>query len=218
MGSLIEIYESNITLLIACRHTLEVGKRVGASAFVNFPAPPEPIPGEVLGSPIYDPIEGSDVAFQFVRLPDATQFTRLRLVDRDREVRNETLYSFQHRMDADTGHLSTLCAQHPNVRKAVWGALYKNGEPIKQFPEPDFQRLTALRAEGWLPCWLLRMLSDEGYSGSPIIDDKARLVGMNTGHVTGLQGSVAVCIPTSELYRARRRVHPQITDQLSRLR
>jgi len=225
MGAIIEVYPRGVRLVVTCRHSLQswVGKPHGL--IPAFSKPPRVVTLRPLGGPIMDTEEESDVAFLLVQDTEQTGVTPFALTRQDRVIGGQTLYNASNQCDPIARTYEVFKAQQVGTRELCWRGLYKFSEKVKHFlTEEETEKYNQMRTEGWRPCRMLKMISRPSFSGSPVWDDRLRLVGMNIGgshpgtENYDLRGDVAICIPVSELFEARRRVEPLIRERFSHSR
>ena len=223
MGGMIESYKHGIYLVMTCRHSLQDWMQKPHETIAAFSGPGVTML-RVIGQPIFDPEQESDVAFLLVQDRSQARVNPFILTQQDFPITGQTLYSSANRCDPIKSVFEILRTQQIDAREICWRGLYKASEKTKHFiGEGDTEQLEQLRSEGWRPCRILQMISRPSFSGSPVWDARIRLVGMNIGgsepgtETHKSRGDVAICIPASELFEARRRVDPVIKANLAQL-
>ncbi len=224
MGFISERFKGNKRLITTCRHNFNVSsqnyKFIFATAVLGTNETDRWRELTMIGQPIFDPREGSDIAFAIVKDPENARTRVLKAENRElpiptnppelSNVRNASFdngngtYQFEILTQLDIAELDRQMYQFTDNSIVC--------EPVK-----NEQHASELVETGYFPCRTLTMISRPGCSGSPILNDNFELFGMDIGGTEAgdKDGDIAICIPSNELYEARRLIDAEIQATLS---
>jgi Trypsin-like peptidase domain len=215
MGVVIGRLRGNRRLVLTCRHAF-FNLNADQDCFVGI-RKQSPSRLKLVGAPIFDTDEESDIAFLVVQDTMNIRTEPLMVMSDDAVIPDASvLYNARNVSDG----VYNLCAievsrQHPVRERSNEAIFVKYSDPmVWRTPSDNDSRIRQLDQEGWQRCRSFTMVSRPGFSGSPIWDDHLRFVGMD---IRGsdqsndpADGDVAICIPSSEIFLARERVYDQI--------
>jgi hypothetical protein len=224
MAFVAERLQGNLRLIATCRHAiwpLKEYPRVRVT--INNPHPTEL---QIIGKPIEDTREETDIAFILVQDPKnaPTQPLVIQAADPPTIELGAILYN----ASAETVNPLTWQFKPYVARQVVGGEMLRTYCKMSEadavsVPVEDIQQEKLLQQAGYISCRLLNMVSRKGYSGSPIWDNNLCLWGLDVRGSSPDQetyqqwGDVAVCLPVSELFEARQRIEPQLKELLSQI-
>ncbi len=171
MGFVVECLGDGYKLVVTCRHAFEHLGMLGSRLIVAFKTP-KPTMLVCIGEPIMDTEPESDVAFLIVNDSTRSPTRPFDLRQEDPTIHpNQVLYNSRNQCDP-MHNLYDVFVAHQNVTELdrVCFCKFTDMGTAWRIPASDIAERERLRAEGWIQCRLLRMVSRPGYSGSPIWD------------------------------------------------
>ena len=220
MGFISEKLGGNRRLIVTCRHAfMEYGD--GCRLFVAMKNPRQN-ELKVVGRPILDSNPENDIAFLVVRDHKNAQVRPLEIKEEDPPIsEGMTLYNAGNQTNPSVELCDFHVLRQPIRERRAWGFTKCSDPGTENVAWDDQDRQAELIQNGYMKCRSLNMISRGSFSGSPIWDEELRLYGMDIrGSDPGTeahakQGDMTICLPTSELYLARRRMDAQIQEVAS---
>lgn len=211
MGVVVSRLRGNHRLVLTCRH-----------AFHNLDDQHECFLGirkncrlEMLGPPIFDTNQESDIAFLVVR-DEMNILTEPMVLTPDDYVVGErsVLYNAQNVSNGVYNpSVFNVMRQFP-VRERIEEAIFvKYSDPfVWQTPVDNTSLIQKLNTTGWQRCRSFTMRSRPGFSGSPVWNDNLQFIGMDIrgSNRDDRNGDVMVCIPSSQIFMSYNKLKSQI--------
>ena len=223
MGFVCERLKDNLKLVVTCRHSLLELKKYQQGCVVM--KNPNVNVLKVMGEPIEDTNPETDIAFMVVEDPfnSPTQPFMLSEENPPLVVKDQMLYNASAKdVNPFMRSFNPFIARQQvgEEHRAAYCKMSETATNWMPFTNVELQQ--KLEGEGWIRCRMFNMVSRKGFSGSPIWDDELRLYGLDVrgsspgdGFFEEL-GDQVVCLPTSELYKARQRIQPLLTEFLTK--